>query len=175
MTCAKCNSGYDVTVDGKCAPIPKIPNCVTQLDYNCQACVTGWALSNNQCTYIIDNCAQVNGMVCSKCNSGYDISVDGKCAPIPRISNCVTQLDYNCQACVTDWALLYNQCTYIIDNCALVNGMVCSKCNTDYSIDVDGKCTFIPRISNCESQVDFACSSCATGYALVNNACVYII
>jgi len=38
--------------------------------------------------FIIDNCAKVSGTSCTQCNSGYYITVDGKCAVIPRVPNC---------------------------------------------------------------------------------------
>lgn len=47
MVCAKCNTNYEITMDGKCAPIAKIPNCASQVDYTCSSCATGFALSNN--------------------------------------------------------------------------------------------------------------------------------
>ncbi len=126
MVCSKCNSGYSISSDGKCAFIPKIPNCASQLDFTCQSCATGYSLMNNQCSYIIENCLQVNGMICTQCSSGYSITNDGKCALIPKIPNCATQLDATCQSCINGYALINNQCVFIIDNCATVNGMLCA-------------------------------------------------
>jgi len=57
MVCSKCNTGYTVSIDGKCTIIPKVANCASQVDFTCQSCVAGYSLSNNQCIYIIDNCA----------------------------------------------------------------------------------------------------------------------
>ncbi len=173
--CAKCNSGYYITSDGKCVLIPPIPNCQNQLDFTCQSCLTGYTLVNNTCVYLIANCAQVSAMVCTKCNTNFEITVDSKCAPIPKITNCASQLDYNCSLCLTGYSLYNNKCTFIIDNCAVVKGMICSKCNINFEITIDGKCTPIPKIQNCASQIDYICQSCATGWALSNNQCTYII
>jgi len=173
--CSKCKTNYQLDTKGNCVDIPKVLNCALQIDFACQSCVTGYSLSNNQCTFIIQNCAKVNGLICSQCNTGYSITSDGQCAAIPKISNCFNQVDFACQSCVTGYSLLSNQCIYIIDNCAQVNGMVCSKCISDFYITTDGKCAAIPKVPNCASQLDFTCQSCISGYSLSNNQCIFII
>ena len=171
MVCSKCNTNFEITTDGKCALIPKISNCASQIDYTCRSCAAGWALSNNQCIYIIENCALVNDMVCSKCNTDYSITLDGKCSYIPRISDCASQVDFTCSSCVAGYALNNNFCNYIIDNCAQVAGMVCAQCNSGYSVTSEGQCQLIPKVANCASQVDFICQFCLTGFILSNNQC----
>ncbi len=47
MVCSECNNGYYITTDGKCALIPKVPNCQNQIGFTCQSCITGYNLVNN--------------------------------------------------------------------------------------------------------------------------------
>lgn len=173
--CTQCNTNYAVTTDGKCALIPRISNCFTQVDYTCQSCATGYQLVSNSCVYIIDHCKVVTGTVCSQCNIDYEKTVDGKCSYIPRISDCISQVDYTCSGCAAGYQLVSNACIFIIENCKVVTGQICSQCNTNYEKTVDGKCSLIPRISNCLTQVDYTCSGCVAGYQLINNACIFII
>lgn len=173
--CAKCNSGYFITTDGKCDLIPKISNCLTQVDFTCSSCITGYNLTNNICVYHIENCLQVNGMICSQCFTNYEVTSDGKCSRIAPISNCEIQLNYNCISCLADYSLADNKCTYIIDNCAVVDGMNCAKCNTGFDVTTNGQCAPIPKVPNCISQIDYTCQACIDGWTLSNNQCTYVI
>ncbi len=113
---------------------------MSQVDYTCQQCVPGYKLENNQCTFVIQHCAKVDGIICVLCNAGYFATAEGKCAQIPKIINCNVQVDYTCQSCIAGYMLSNNQCNYVIENCEKVKGVVCTQCNTGFYIAQDGKC-----------------------------------
>lgn len=136
---------------------------------NCLTCATNYNIMSNKCVFWITNCDTMNGNVCQKCKTNYQLDANGNCIAIPQISNCAAQIDFTCQSCMTGYSLNNNQCIYVISNCAIVNGMVCSKCKTGYSVTTDGKCDLIPKIPNCATQIDFTCQSCVNGYSLANN------
>jgi len=117
----------------------------------------------------------MNGNLCQKCNSNYQLNSAGSCVAIDKIVNCASQLDYTCSACVSGYSLVNNQCVVPIENCATVNGLVCAKCNTGFAVTADGKCAAIPKVPNCVSQVDYTCESCVDGFALSNNQCIFVI
>jgi hypothetical protein len=51
--CTKCATSFAVTSIGTCDLVPRIPNCIDQNGLVCNACDTGFSLSNNICTYFI--------------------------------------------------------------------------------------------------------------------------
>lgn len=54
-------------------------------------------------------------------------------------------------------------------------GQVCQQCNTGYTVNSQGKCSLIPLIDNCLTQIDSTCQKCNDGYTLSNNACIFNI
>ena len=91
------------------------------------------------------------------------------CYFVPDV-NCL-KYDANniCLGCATNYTVYNNKCLFWLENCAIMNGNVCSKCGTNFQIDATGKCVAIPKVANCASQVDYTCSSCLTDYNLINN------
>ena len=150
-------------------------NCL-QYDSNntCLQCVSSYVLTNGKCVYNIPNCNVTNNNTCVKCNTNYQLDSTGNCVPIPPILNCQLQVDYTCQSCVAGYSLISNQCIFIIDNCAVVNGQICTQCNSGYYVTTDGKCAPIPPIANCQIQSNFTCTQCNTGYYISNNQCAVI-
>lgn len=175
LVCAQCNAGFYIDAEGKCAEIPKVPNCASQVDFTCQSCATGFALTNNECVFIIENCATVNGLICSQCHSNFAITTDGKCSPIPPIPNCASQLDHTCQTCTTGYTLINNQCNLADPGCIEHTGTKCTKCSSLYSLSIIGICVPVPQIPNCVEQNVYTCHKCNTAYDLTSNNCVYHI
>lgn len=101
----------------------------------CLQCASNYILSNNQCVYWVANCEVMSEKICKKCLSNFYLDNSGNCAQIPKISNCVNQIDFTCNSCVSGYVLASNQCLYFIENCQLLNGLVCSQCNAGYFVN----------------------------------------
>jgi hypothetical protein len=182
--CLECQPGYTMNTTANsfaklesesfCYFIPD-KNCVLYdaAGTTCQSCASNYVLSKNQCNLWLPNCAIMNGNLCQKCSVNYEVNTFGNCSFIARILNCLIQTEYLCESCMSGYRLQNNQCIFIIDNCLKVKDQVCTECNAGFVINIDGKCSLILRILNCETQVVSTCQKCLSNYVLMNNQCIF--
>ncbi|EAR91905.2 surface protein (macronuclear) [Tetrahymena thermophila SB210] len=146
-----------------CSPCPQ--NCSKCLNtQQCQICITGFTVINNQCFQQIPNCkTQSSASQCSDCVSGY-VLTNNQC--FQQIANCKTQQsDTQCSDCVSGYVLINNQCFRQIDNCKTqTSESQCSECALGY-VQINSQC--IQQITNCKTQSTAnQCSVCDSGYIL---------
>ena len=130
-----CNEGYQNFGDDTACYEP-VANCETQTKSICNACVTGYMLSNNKCYAKIANCVTQSEDKCTQCEAGYGLhGGDGS-------------------ACYRD-----------IENCAVQELNTCTQCVANYDTYGDpSKMQCYKKIDHCLNQVQTACMQCEAGY-----------
>jgi hypothetical protein len=158
--CAECNADHYRISDGTCVPQPAAPitNCsVYQSASVCLTCSNGYYLGTGGTTCVevtdVENCSKYEGVSnkCAECNSR-TLYVDANNSCQTRTKADITNCDkYQPKA----------------DECA--------TCDSGYLIATDKfSCMKIP--TDCGAYIEensaVKCTTCSTGYYLVNNECV---
>lgn len=150
VNCMLCHDGYwlNQTVNDINYCIPKTRGCLKYDSVNkkCVTCMDSWVMNTTVNRY-------------SNLTEYYCMFVPDK--------NCLQyDSNNNCQKCAANYVVTGNKCVFAIANCDVISGNTCAKCKTNYQLDSTGNCVAIPKIPNCQLQVDYTCQSCVTGYKL---------
>lgn len=114
--CLLCHDGYwlNQTVNDVNFCIPKSQGCLNydSINKKCVTCMDGWVMNTT-----------INKI--SLLSEYYCMFVPDK--------NCLQyDTNYTCLQCASGYSVLNGKCVMTLPNCALVNGNICSKCNTNY-------------------------------------------
>lgn len=147
--CLACANGYFLPPNGTCTQVNPLCRASDMNTGFCTQCYTGFVLSGPTCVQggaaSIPFCANVTGNICSTCINGYYVS-NGGCAAVNMLCGTYKQSDGSCLTCIPGYVLQSG-------NCILP------------SLGID---------PNCLQYLNSYCSSCATGYSLINFWCTPI-
>lgn len=180
--CSGCKGGFFLQSGGCLAQ--NVANCRTYTSVNsndCSECLTGFNLSNNVCTAVsnqIPNCKTQQQNTCTACDDKYYL--DNNACVAQNVSNCLLHYpNVNlCQTCAPDYTQVAGLCQKNPANCLTIDtipgGLICSYCKSGFYLSNSSCLT--QSISNCATFLNNVnqCSSCANGYALLNNVCYLV-
>ena len=173
-TCAVCDQGFSLTVDGQC--VPCLVGCLECADgvngtascHRCKQNLYPDPANPGSCVpAAVANCLQVSeasATVCAVCDQAFSLTVDGQCVPCK--TGCVVCADGaagpdTCLRCVQG---LYPDVTNAgacvvpaVANCLQVvdtSATTCAVCDLGYSLDVTGQC--VPCKTGCLECADGA-------------------
>lgn len=160
LSCTECKTGF-LLIENIC--FPKVPSCITQAEYTCQLCQSGYTLSGGQC---VDNClfgSTADGN-CTQCILGYTL-INGIC--YQYVQNCEIYDGLGCATCQAGYSLSSNTCT---DNCQSgTTGVDCTSCVAGTRL-----VSFIcyPVVANCATYTAENCTACNSGFTLALGQCL---
>jgi hypothetical protein len=154
------------------------PYCINVQGEVCLACVSGYYLPTaGNCTLANPLCktlSQSNGQ-CLTCYDGYNL-INGNCILVlaPTIPYCNTQVQNACTNCVEGFYISNGQCLQVTAYCQAYSMQtgVCLSCFQGYVFQ-NSVCIY-PSLGvdpNCGFYTGSYCSTCKSGYVLVNYFC----
>ena len=206
LSCAKTTTSYCTVLfqDGRCADcdvdsyldptsltclkVPdakKLTNCVKYTSsLSCRICAKAFLVKDGRCIAVatpIVNCAVHTTVTsCSRCDSGYILSMDSKqCFVLPSsVSNCLMYTYLNCRKCTTGFSLNKNNYLPIFTTLDMI-GMSLSPKTLDFYVGFVQAPYQIHSLQVCQGLTDgclnlgdLGCTSCDTNYFLENNKCI---
>jgi hypothetical protein len=146
VTCLTCANGYYLPSNGSCTQLNPLCKTSDMATGYCTLCYTGFTLSGTTCVQggaaLIPYCAQVTGIVCGECINGYYVS-NGGCVAINMLCATYNHTDGSCFTCIPGYVFQTGSCILP-------------------SLGLD---------PNCIQYAGSYCSTCASGYNLVNYWC----
>lgn len=189
--CSHCADGLVPTSDGlACVPKCSVSDCLSCPNSTvCLTCRSGFLLSANQTSCVVNSCLVSNCLLCSsdgtcaKCFSNFTLS-SGSCASLTcSLSNCQTckPNSRNCDACASNfvlniWSGKCESIPFAITSCTAVqmdssNQYRCVQCSGTLMPSRDGFSCISSCSGNCSSCANGKCFVCLPGYSLVGSSC----
>ena len=185
--CKDCKPGYKL-VGESCTVID---NCdKSKITGRCEKCKKSKTSGQNyvlkslyECVIATPNCSEVNitDNSCKKCIDGYKLSSNGSSCIKINFYNCKKFEGDQCVQCRDPMEIVYNYTRKEInglitcqpgasskpDNCRLVDFKgFCVLCDTDYFVDLGGKCFPKKKVPNCKlfNGINGHCFECRDGF-----------
>jgi hypothetical protein len=124
----------------------------------CVSCLRDFYLNGQVCTAVsasslISNCnVYANGTACASCDDGYYLSINqAQCLQGSQNATCRAYINATaCASCPNGYRLANAQCT-LVSNCQASNGVNCTQCAANYTLNSDNLCqlTSTSGIDNC--------------------------
>ena len=186
LLCKKCEIGYFPDEYGGCS---YSTNCELSFHGKCLICKKNYVLvgienySNEgiilcKSLYSDDfsNCWSIDSLngLCQECLEGYYLNtIDKKCT---KTENCTKSSFGVCKQCINGYYLdqkekVCKKQNEKFDNCLVVDGEKCSKCQDDYYFDKDGNCV---EVNFCDKKGNNGkCEKCIEEYYIteIENIC----
>ena len=172
--CDVCDDGFYLDENGFCVPTKY---CLESQKLQCIKCLPGYYLSNNNYCSVADNCdyVDVHTFVCTFCNKNYYLdSSDFKCKSNledNEFKYCKMVIDNKCTRCENNYYLGEDQKCSNTKNCLESENGVCISCSNNYYLGLDNLCT---NVENCIYSIYGECLECKEDYYYnrVNETCI---
>lgn len=171
LKCDVCENGFYLTAEKTCAKCDATCSQCLGSATTCTACPNGLQRENGKCK--VPNCDTMDGTTCTKCTSGFFATSPTSCQrckfPCAECSESPTR----CTNCAGNTLLTNFECR--IQNCAIMNGSTCERCNNGY-FATSGRKECHLCAANCAtcSDKNTTCTSCSPDKMLdtKSNQCV---
>jgi len=176
--CKSCEIGYFPDENGGCS---YTNNCEISYNGECFKCKDNFILVGDKnhlkicksiSTQDLKNCKKINitNGLCDECEENFFLNYeDKKCS---KTSNC-SKSNYNfCSECISGFYLdiRLNKCikqeNQFLHCKQTLDGKLCDKCDDNYYIDEEQKCT---NTNNCKASDNYKCKECINNYYLTED------
>lgn len=125
------------------------------MDNVCKDCVKGYAIRNNQCTAIDDNCLKFDATnFCSECKPGFYLDSNTSDYCKKETPGC-NYINGSVVSCREPFVYNPNTKTCVIDGCAEYFDGGCKTCPAPYLLDYNN-C----KLPNCTRSINGVCTQC---------------
>jgi hypothetical protein len=177
--CQECNDNYETYDHGETCEYTRLPNCINQVNNECQQCETYYVIKEKKCVECDNTEGKSCGVTIENCQK-YKLKEETKTVECTACSSGFT-LKYG--LCINDKAANGNTISSTIDNCVYYSTEnKCGKCTSGYEL-INDKCYACPAPYNEGNGVTCSlphlnclihdnsgnCIACSTGYQFTRN------
>ncbi|ELP87476.1 protein serine/threonine kinase, putative [Entamoeba invadens IP1] len=163
--CTTCSEGG--VINGTCEKSYSDPNCVSFYEDTCLLCdyVNNYYINRNGLCIKTLHSSIVSFDSVISCEDGYHL-VGNECRKC--VTGCAKCDSYRCFQCADTYTMMNtNNC--LLSHCLKQEGDMCTECESEYAITVQGRCVF--QIEHCVVMGMLNCLQCEPGWYLIGQNC----